>query len=87
MVAQKHKRPFKTKSNGAAPAHTRSEVMRNRWRDNFVAEIKKLKKLGVPWGACWLYLHSGKATLAVMYLRRVRIAGRRFASALTPAHV
>jgi hypothetical protein len=33
----------------------------------------------------WLYLHSGKITLAVMYLRRVPAAGRSFTAAL--AHV
>jgi hypothetical protein len=32
---------------------------------------------------CRLHLHSGKVTLAAMYLRRVRVAGRTFAAALT----
>jgi len=41
----------------------------------------------VPWSAYRLYLNSGKATLAVMYLQRFQFAGRRFAVALTPAHV
>jgi hypothetical protein len=32
-----------------------------------------------------LYVHSGKLILAVMYLRRVGIDGRRYAEALTQA--
>jgi hypothetical protein len=63
---------------GAAPAHTRSEVRRKRGRDNVVAEIQKAKK-----SAYRLYLYIGKATHAAMYLRRVRVVGRRFAAALT----
>jgi hypothetical protein len=40
----------------------------------------------MPWKAYWLFLYSGKLALAAMYLRRVRVAGRRFAAALTPAY-
>jgi hypothetical protein len=29
-----------------------------------------------------LYLYNGKVTLAAMYLRKVRVAGRSFAAAL-----
>jgi hypothetical protein len=65
------KRSSKTKSNGAVPAHTRSEVRRKIGRDNVVAEIQKAKKIGGPWRAYRLYLHRGKAALAAMYLRRV----------------
>ena len=38
VVAQKTKTLPKTKSNGAAPAHTRSEERRKRGRDNVVAD-------------------------------------------------
>ena len=69
VVAKKNTNiPPKTKSNGAAPTHTRrSEVLQKIGRGNAVAEIHKAQNLGVPWMAYWLYLYSGKATLAVMY--------------------
>jgi hypothetical protein len=35
--------PAKTKSNGAAPAHTRSKVRRKRGRDNVADEVEKLQ--------------------------------------------
>ena len=38
---KEHKFFLKTKSNGAVPVHTRSEVRRKRGRDNVVAEIQK----------------------------------------------
>jgi hypothetical protein len=41
-----------------------------------VGLIKKAQNLGVPWSAYRLYLHRGKAALAAMYLRRVRVVGR-----------
>ena len=54
------------------PAHTRSEAKRKRGRDNAVAEIQKARNFGVglwrPRKAYWLYLGSGKETLAAMYL-------------------
>ena len=37
----------------------------------------------MPWKAYRFYLCSGKATLAAIYLPRVRVAGHRFAAALT----
>jgi hypothetical protein len=63
-------------SNRAAPAHTRSEVRRKKGRVNVVAETQKAQNRGVPWRAYQLYVHSVKATLAAMYLRRVRVVGR-----------
>jgi hypothetical protein len=42
-------------------------VRRKKEKGNVVAEIQKAKKLGVPWKAYQLYLHSGEATLAAMY--------------------
>jgi hypothetical protein len=43
MAAQEHKCSPKTKRNGAAPAHARSEVTRKRGRGNVVAEVEKLR--------------------------------------------
>jgi hypothetical protein len=45
VAAQRAKFSAKTKSNGAAPAHTRSEVrrMRGRGRGNVAAEVEKLR--------------------------------------------
>jgi hypothetical protein len=43
-------------------------VRRKRGRDKVVAEIQTAHNLGVPWKAYWLYLGSGKETLAAMYL-------------------
>jgi hypothetical protein len=51
-------------------------VRRKKGRGNVVAEIKKAQNLGVPWRAYQIYLHSGKAALAVMYFGRVRVADR-----------
>jgi hypothetical protein len=53
-------------ANGAATAG--SSVL-----GRFAAEHRK--KL-------WLYLHSGKLTLAAIYHRRVRVVGHSFAAAL-----
>jgi hypothetical protein len=44
MVAKRTKILPKTKGNGAAPAHTRSEVRRKRGRDNVAAEVVKLQR-------------------------------------------
>jgi hypothetical protein len=40
---KEHTCPPKTKRNGAAPAHARSEVARKRGRGNVVAEVEKLR--------------------------------------------
>jgi hypothetical protein len=62
-------------------------VRRKKGRDNAVTEIQKARNFGVglrrPRKAYWLYLDRGKATLAAIYLRRVRVTGSRFAAALT----
>jgi hypothetical protein len=63
----------------------RSDVRRERRRGNVVAEIQKAQNLGVPWKAYRLQLYSGKEALAATYLRRARVAGSRFPTALTPA--
>jgi hypothetical protein len=76
VVAKELKGSSKTKSNGAVPAHTRSEVNRKIGKDNDVAEIKKAQNLSVPWRAYRLYLQRGKAAVAAMYLPRVRAVGR-----------
>jgi hypothetical protein len=41
--SSKEHTPPKTKSNGAAPAHLRSEVMRKRSRDKVVSEVEVLR--------------------------------------------
>jgi hypothetical protein len=71
VLAQELRRSSKTKSNGTAPTHIRSEVRQKRGRDNVVAEIKKAQNLGLPWEAYRFYLPSGNAILAAIYLRRV----------------
>jgi hypothetical protein len=40
---KEHERPSATKSNGAAPAHTRSEARRKKGRDTHAAEVLMLR--------------------------------------------
>jgi|AntAceMinimDraft_1070359.scaffolds.fasta_scaffold229048_1 hypothetical protein len=49
---------------------------RRKGRSNVVAETQKAQNRVLPWRAYQLYVHSGKGTLAAMYLRRVRVVGR-----------
>jgi hypothetical protein len=55
-----------------------------RRRDAFAAEEEQVGRCASERSKHYrLYLHCGKLNLAASYLRRVRVAGCRFAAALT----